>query len=273
MAVSSGSTLGLLPPPVRAVAVVTGNPVRGEVLVGDAGKAVAALGWPGLVRDLPVVYVTGGAQGAAQINGVVAEILPWLLERANVIHQCGAGSLAQLREAAGRLPARLAARYLVRGSIGPELPDVLALADVVISRSGAGTIAELTALGKAAVLIPLPTSAGDEQRHNARHLAACGAAVALDGEVTAGALTAALGPLLADCRYRESIAAGAQVQGRPDAAARLADVVLAAAQLQTASRRRGVGASACRRAAASIIHAQAAKDCVSISQICGLHAK
>jgi UDP-N-acetylglucosamine--N-acetylmuramyl-(pentapeptide) pyrophosphoryl-undecaprenol N-acetylglucosamine transferase len=52
----------------------------------------------------------------------------------------------------------------VTGFIGPELPDVLALADVVISRSGAGTIAELTALGKASVLIPLPTSAGDEQR-------------------------------------------------------------------------------------------------------------
>ncbi|HUY49167.1 MAG TPA: UDP-N-acetylglucosamine--N-acetylmuramyl-(pentapeptide) pyrophosphoryl-undecaprenol N-acetylglucosamine transferase [Streptosporangiaceae bacterium] len=233
MAVSSGSTLSLLPPPARAAAVVTGNPVRAEVLAGNAEKAAAALGWTGLAPGLPVVYVTGGAQGSAQVNGVIAGILPWLLERANVIHQCGAGSVARMRETAGRLPAALAARYLVTGFIGAELPDVLALADVVVSRSGAGTIAELTALGKAAVLIPLPASAGDEQRHNARHLAACGAAVDLDGEVTPEALTGALGPLLADPARRAAVAASARAQGRPDAAGRLADVVLATGQGET----------------------------------------
>jgi UDP-N-acetylglucosamine--N-acetylmuramyl-(pentapeptide) pyrophosphoryl-undecaprenol N-acetylglucosamine transferase len=229
MAVSSESTLELLPPPVQAAAVVTGNPVRAEVLAGDAGKAAPALGWTGLADGLPVVYVTGGAQGSAQVNGAVTGILPWLLERANVIHQCGSGSVEAVRAAAGRLPAGLAGRYLVSGFIGAELPDVLALADVVISRSGAGTIAELTALGKASVLIPLATSAGDEQRHNARHLAALGAAVALDGDVTPDTLTAALGPLLADPARRAAIAAAARAQGRPDAAQRLAGAVLAAA--------------------------------------------
>lgn len=134
-----------------------------------------------------------------------------------------------MREAAGRLSAALAGRYLVTGFVGPELPDVLALADVVILRSGAGTIAELTALGKPSVLIPLPTSAGDEQRHNARHLAALGAAVALDGDVTQDTLMAALGPLLANPGRSAAVAAGARAQGRPDAAERLADAVLAAA--------------------------------------------
>jgi UDP-N-acetylglucosamine--N-acetylmuramyl-(pentapeptide) pyrophosphoryl-undecaprenol N-acetylglucosamine transferase len=199
------------------------------VLTGDAGKAPASLGWTGMTPGLPVVYVTGGAQGAAQVNDAVTGILPWLLERANVIHQCGESRTASVREVAGRLPAALAGRYLVAGFIGPELPDVLALADVVISRSGAGTIAELTALGKASVLIPLPTSAGDEQRHNARHLASLGAALALDGDVTPDTLKAALGPLLADPARRAAVAAGARAQGRPDAAERLADAVLAAA--------------------------------------------
>ena len=229
MAVSAESTLDLLPPQARAAAVVTGNPVRAEVLAGNAGEAAAALGWTGLAPGLPVVYVTGGAQGAAQVNGAVTGILPWLLERANVVHQCGENRTASVREAAGRLPAALAGRYLVTGFIGPELPDVLALADVVISRSGAGTIAELTALGKASVLIPLPTSAADEQRHNARHLAALGAALALDGDVTPDTLKAALGPLLADPARRAAVAARARAQGRPDAAERLADAVLTAA--------------------------------------------
>jgi UDP-N-acetylglucosamine--N-acetylmuramyl-(pentapeptide) pyrophosphoryl-undecaprenol N-acetylglucosamine transferase len=138
MAVSADSTLGLLPPRARAAAVVTGHPVRAEVLTGDAGKAPASLGWTGMTPGLPVVYVTGGAQGAAQVNDAVTGILPWLLERANVIHQCGESRTASVREVAGRLPAALAGRYLVAGFIGPELPDVLALADVVISRSGAG---------------------------------------------------------------------------------------------------------------------------------------
>jgi UDP-N-acetylglucosamine--N-acetylmuramyl-(pentapeptide) pyrophosphoryl-undecaprenol N-acetylglucosamine transferase len=230
MAVSADSTLDLLPPQAKAAAVVTGNPVRAEVLAGDAGKAPAALGWTGMVPGLPVVYVTGGAQGAVQVNDAVTGILPWLLERANVIHQCGENRTAPAREAAGRLPAELAGRYLVTGYVGPELPDVLALADVVISRSGAGTIAELTALGKASVLIPLPTSAGDEQRHNARHLASLGAAIALEGDVTPDTLKAALGPLLTDPAHRAAVATGARAQGRPDAAERLADAVLAAAE-------------------------------------------
>jgi UDP-N-acetylglucosamine--N-acetylmuramyl-(pentapeptide) pyrophosphoryl-undecaprenol N-acetylglucosamine transferase len=229
VAVSSAATLPLLPPRVRAGAVLTGNPVRTEVLGGDAGKAVAALGWAGMDPGLPVVYVTGGAQGSAQVNGVVAGILPWLLERANVIHQCGMDWVAGLREAAGRLPPALAGRYVVTGFVGDELADVLALADVVVSRSGAGTIAEITALGKASVLIPLATSAGDEQRHNARHLGECGAAVALTGEVSPDTLADALGPLLADPARRAAIAGGARVLGRPDAGERLASAVLAAA--------------------------------------------
>jgi UDP-N-acetylglucosamine--N-acetylmuramyl-(pentapeptide) pyrophosphoryl-undecaprenol N-acetylglucosamine transferase len=76
VAVSAETTLGLLPASARATAVVTGNPVRPEVLRGLADAAVSALGWRELDRALPVVYVTGGAQGSAQVNGLLAEILP-----------------------------------------------------------------------------------------------------------------------------------------------------------------------------------------------------
>ena len=64
--------------------------------------------------------------------------------------------------------AELAARYYPAGFVGPGLPDVLALADLVVCRSGAGTLTDLTVAGKRAVLIPLPTSGGNEQAHNAR---------------------------------------------------------------------------------------------------------
>lgn len=229
MAVSSESTLAFLRGSARRAAVVTGNPVRPGVLVGDADKAVETLGLQGFDRALPTVYVTGGAQGAAQINLLVREILPWLLSQANVVHQCGPGSADDLRHDAATLPVELIARYLPIGFVGSELSDVFALADVVISRSGAGTIAELTALGKAAVFVPLASSAGDEQAHNARHLADAGAAVALLGEVTAENLREAVAPLLADVDRRSAMAERARVHGRPDAAEQLVAVLLAVA--------------------------------------------
>lgn len=226
MAVTSPSTIPLLPGRARASAVVTGNPVRPEVLGGHGDKAVAALGWTGYSPALPVVYVTGGAQGSAQVNGLVAGILPWLLQNANVIHQCGAASEPAVRETAAALPPELAARYLVTAFVREELPDVLALADVLISRSGAGTLTEITALGKASVLIPLASSAGNEQWHNASQLAESQAAAALLGEATPTALQAALQPLLADPGRRATIAANAKALGRPRAADALAQVVL-----------------------------------------------
>ncbi|AZS76636.1 undecaprenyldiphospho-muramoylpentapeptide beta-N-acetylglucosaminyltransferase [Streptomyces lydicus] len=229
IAVSSESTLRLLPEAVRGAAVVTGNPVRPEVLTGHGDKAVTALGLGGFDRQLPTLYVTGGAQGAQQINQVVAGALSWLLERANIIHQCGPANVDALRQHAADLPAELAARYYLTGFVDAELPDVLALADVVVSRSGAGTLAELTALGKPAVFIPLASSAGNEQAYNARHLEEAGAAVALLDDVTAGALRDTVGSLLTDPARREAMAEAARAHGRPDAADRLVDVLLSAA--------------------------------------------
>ncbi|MFJ3706725.1 MULTISPECIES: glycosyltransferase [unclassified Streptomyces] len=228
IALSSESSLPLLPESVRAAGVVTGNPVRPEVLTGHPDKAVEALGLHGFERRLPTVYVTGGAQGAQQINGVVRDSLTWLLERANVIHQCGPANVAELHHHVSALPPGLQGRYYLAGFVGPELPDVLALADVVISRSGAGTLAELTALGKPGVFIPLASSAGNEQAHNARHLEEAGAAVALIGDVTGARLRDAVGPLLIDPARRAAMAERARAHGRPDAADRLVDVILRA---------------------------------------------
>ncbi|MER5200733.1 UDP-N-acetylglucosamine--N-acetylmuramyl-(pentapeptide) pyrophosphoryl-undecaprenol N-acetylglucosamine transferase [Streptomyces sp. NPDC002755] len=227
--VSSESTLPLLPEAARQIAVVTGNPVRPQVLSGHPAKAVEALGLWGFAQQLPTVYVTGGAQGSQQINELVGKVLPWLLQRANVVHQCGPAHEEGLRMRAAGLPGELAGRYYLAGYVGAELPDVLALADVVISRSGAGTLAELTALGKPAVFVPLASAAGNEQAHNARHLQEAGAAVALEGEVTEARVRDALGPLLADAHLRQAMAERARAHGRPDAADRLVDEILAAA--------------------------------------------
>ena len=232
VAVTSEFTLPLLP--TKASSVVTGNPIRPALFAGDRAKGIAALGLPGFDPGLPTVYITGGAQGSVQINTLVLQILPWLLNLANVVHQCGAISLEQLSTNATNLRADLRDRYWVKGYVGAELPDLLALADVVVSRSGAGTIAELTALGKPAVLIPYPTSAGNEQEHNARYLADADAAIALiKDQANPVQVKQALLPLLTSVDRRIHMARQAAALGRPNAASRLVDVILTAAKPST----------------------------------------
>ncbi|HET9255103.1 MAG TPA: UDP-N-acetylglucosamine--N-acetylmuramyl-(pentapeptide) pyrophosphoryl-undecaprenol N-acetylglucosamine transferase [Pseudonocardiaceae bacterium] len=230
IALSSPTSVDLLPAAARERAVVTGNPIRVELLDGDAHRGVKVLGWSSWDAALPTVFVTGGAQGSVQINRLVAAVLDWLLVRANVIHQCGAASLADMRRRAQRLPAELAGRYRVIEFVGAELSDVHALADVVISRSGAGTLAELTALGKPSVLIPLIPTGGAEQEHNARYLQDAGAARALLGaSPTPEDLTRALEDLIGDPELRAGMSAHAARLGRPRAAHDLATVLLQAA--------------------------------------------
>ena len=224
VALTHPSSIEHLPASARGRAVVTGNPVRSHLLYGDAAAARRHFG---LSPELPLIYVTGGAQGSRQINTMVEAILPSLLPYAQVLHQCGPDWIAQLTQTAARLPAELRQRYRPVPYVGDELADVFAATDIVISRSGAGTIAELTAVGKPSVLIPLVPSAGDEQRQNARYLVESGAARALlENGPRADRLLAELGVLLGDQAARAHMAAAARSLGRVDAADALAKVIL-----------------------------------------------
>jgi UDP-N-acetylglucosamine--N-acetylmuramyl-(pentapeptide) pyrophosphoryl-undecaprenol N-acetylglucosamine transferase len=228
IALSAEPALELLPERLRERAVVTGNPIRPGLREGDAAAAPGKLGWTGYTPSLPTVYVTGGSLGARQVNQLVGAILPDLLQRANVFHQAGKQMEGEALALAETLPPDLRSRYLVRGFIGPELPDLLALADVVIARSGGGTISELTVVGKPSVLIPLIPTGGDEQVRNAKHLAERGAARVLIGEdATPARLAEELFALLADPARRAEMVAIARGMGHPQAAVSLTNEMLA----------------------------------------------
>lgn len=229
VAVTSEATLAVLPPRAAARAVVTGNPVRQSVLAGNSSAALDRFG-PGFDRSLPTVLVTGGAQGAHQINTAIGEVLESLLVQANVIHQAGAAELTELQRRVTALPGELAGRYFVTDFIdGAGMADALALAEVVVCRAGAGTIAELTALGKPAVLIPLSSSAAGEQGRAARLLAEAGAAITVSGTVNGEKVGAAVAELLSDPDARVRLGKAARELGRPDAGRRLAALVRTAA--------------------------------------------
>ena len=211
--------------------IVTGNPVRSALVEGDRQRG---LDWLGFDATLPVVYVTGGARGASPINERIARLLPRLLESCQLIHQTGPATANTDAEALRRLrvtwPEQLQRRYCVVEFVGEELPDLYAAVDLVIARSGAGTIAELAVVGLPAILIPLPGTGSDEQAVNARVLGQVGAAVVLSQvEASPDRLLAELKALLGDEARRARMSEAARSVSRPAAASALADVVLSLA--------------------------------------------
>lgn len=135
-------------------AVLTGSPIRQELFHGDAAAARALCNFTDTAK--PVLLIVGGSSGSRVINDAVRQVLPQLLERFNIIHLCGKGNLdTSLNDRAG---------YTQMEYASEELPDIFALADLVISRAGANSICELLALHKPNILIPLSAAAsrGDQ---------------------------------------------------------------------------------------------------------------
>ena len=217
--------------PARALhrrVVITGNPVRSSLRAGDAQRGRA---WLGFSADLPILYVTGGARGASPLNARIGALLPDVLDRCQILHQTGPASanddLANLRARQAEWPPTHRNRYRVVEFVGEEIADVYAAADLVLGRSGAGTVSELAFLGKSSILIPLPGAGGDEQTRNARILADIGAAELVpQDQATPDRLRDLIVALMGDRPRLERMSAAARTVAKPDAAARLADVLL-----------------------------------------------
>lgn len=214
----------------RGRVIVTGNPIRTSLFAGSADDALRSFG---LSPDLPLVYVTGGALGAHAINDAIRSALPDLLSVTQVVHQCGAasgnGDLPRLLDARAALPVELQQRYVVQERVGDELPNLYAAASLVVGRAGAGTVAELAALGKPSILIPLPGTGGDEQTVNARVLADADGAILLpQAELSPGRLVKEIQALLQSDRL-VNIGQAALSCGQRDADERLAVELLALA--------------------------------------------
>jgi len=162
---------------------VVGNPLRSELRKGLPARA-QALERLGLDQAYPVLYVTGGAQGANAINKAIADALPELLSKWQIIHQCGDKAMQYgepyLNEIASGLDQDRRRRYLVKPYIGPEIADVFTAADVLVSRSGAATINEITRIGLPSILVPYPLSVANEQDRLARMLERADAAIVID---------------------------------------------------------------------------------------------
>jgi UDP-N-acetylglucosamine--N-acetylmuramyl-(pentapeptide) pyrophosphoryl-undecaprenol N-acetylglucosamine transferase len=217
--------------------LVTGRPVPRAVLEGDRGRARERFG---IAPSDPCLLVVGGSQGARSINLAAVEafaggpnaLVPGMREQIrslgfHVLHIAGNRDFAEIE-------ARLAAaphpeRYTLL-AYEPDLGDALAACDLVLGRSG-GSIFEVAAAGRPAILVPFPFATADHQSANAEWMRAGGAATVIpDRELDAARLATEVGAVLGDEARLGEMAAAARRLAKPDAARRIADEVLEAAR-------------------------------------------
>ncbi len=213
-------TVERLKPRFRERTVLVGNPVR---------ESIARLGelpFPPFDEIAPLkILITGGSQGATVLGEVVPDGLgllqPALRRRLQVVHQCRPDDIERVRKTYAELgiPAELMT-YI------EDMPDKLADAHLIIGRAGASTIAELTAAGRPAILIPFPAATDDHQTANAREMTAAGGARTIQqANFTPTVLARQIEAMAADPVALNNAASRALSVGRPHAARDLADLV------------------------------------------------
>ena len=210
--------------------------MRDTIFGGDSRRAVGRFGFE-TDDSLPCLYVTGGAQGSRIINRAIESVLPDLLTMCRIVHQCGKQpdgteqDFDRLTAVAAQLNGEQKRRYFVTRFVGDEIGDVYALADLIVSRSGAGTVTEACALGKPALYIPLVPTGGDEQTKNAQRSVDAGSAIILkQADCTGANLRDAVQNLLRDGKELKAMGVNANRLATPNAARDIADALISLPQ-------------------------------------------
>ena len=206
-------------------AFVSGTPIRSfEGIDRTAARASFDIG-----PDERLLLLFSGSQAGIRLNAALEAALPGVLESWRVLHLAGEEGMAAATAVREALPDELRARYRPEPFLTDRMAAALVAADLVVGRAGSSTCAEVAAVGVASILVPYPF-AGAHQRLNAAYLADAGAArLVADAELDGARLLREVSALRDD-ELRTSMASRARELGRPDAAAALAEVLLALAE-------------------------------------------
>ncbi|MEI7690663.1 MAG: undecaprenyldiphospho-muramoylpentapeptide beta-N-acetylglucosaminyltransferase [bacterium] len=154
--------------------VYTGNPIRDDIKEGSRDRAIKEFD---LDKNVPVIMIIGGSQGSYIINKLIADSWPKLLSKYQVIHVSGERDYDWLLYKSQKIDSTVKKNYHLYNFLSGDLKDAYSASDLVISRAGNNVIAELAALSKPTILIPLSTSANNHQIVNAQILSQAGAAL------------------------------------------------------------------------------------------------
>lgn len=203
-----------------------GNPIREAMAEGNASKCRQEFFLSG---SKPLIFITAGSQGAVSINAAILDILPALLEFAEIIHQCGKIDIENIKKNAAKILGDGYEKigYHPRDFIGAELPDVFAAADLIITRAGANTLAEIAFAGKPCIIIPLPNSAGSHQQENAFEFSKNGAGITISqSNLTSNLFLSEIKKVLKNPDFARLLAENARKMAKPDAAKEIAELIL-----------------------------------------------
>jgi len=216
-------------PPLKTT--LTGNPVRAfffdEIALAMESNALARN--LGFSTSQPIIFVAGGSQGAKKINDHIFSCLDEMLTFSQVLHLVGGKQFQQALEIKEKLPPEKRNKYLPFSFLHEELPKIMNLADLVISRAGAGLISEITALGKPSILIPLTSAANDHQRANAYFVAEAGGAIIFDENERSDELIGKIRLLVENKELLARMSTAAKKIASPGAAKKIAKVIVARA--------------------------------------------
>lgn len=200
--------------------IYTGNPVRREFI-----SQISIINYEQQTNQRPTILITGGSQGAHAINEVVAEILPELLRDFTVIHLCGRGDFEKLNKLRHQLSE--AKNHYQLFDFVENMAELMAKADLIISRAGANTLAEVSILRKPLIIIPLPHSANNHQNKNAGVFKKANAAIVIDQkDLTPKRLIEEIYHLFKDENLRQNLSKNIQKLAVLDSAQKIAEIIL-----------------------------------------------
>ena len=153
-----------------------GNPVRNFISQGSKEKAMENFA---LNEEKPAILIMAGSEGAIEINKLVLEILPELLKKYQIIHQCGIGNYDEVKLIIEKMNIYSLNDYHLFPFFKKRIAGAYAVCNLIVSRAGANTVSEIMTVGKPSILIPLASAISDKQRMNAFHYSGAGAAVLL----------------------------------------------------------------------------------------------
>lgn len=201
---------------------ITGNPIRQEIVKGERDKAYDLFS---LDKNRFTILVFGGSAGATKINKAICDSFNYLTDlkdQIQFLHQTGRSDIEWVKESYRK--------WGFKGTVTPfiyEMPEAYAVSDLVISRAGATTLSEITAIGRPAILIPYPFAAARHQEENARKLTEIGAAkMILDDDLSGEILSEEIKKLFGNNNLRKEMERIVRSVGRPDAARQIVDILM-----------------------------------------------
>lgn len=215
------------PAAYRSKIALIGHPIRREI---EAPANEGAKEFLDMDQSVPTVFVLGGSQGAQAINDAITDTLTLIIDRYNIVHQTGAANLASTKALAEVLlkDNRNKEHYRAFGIMNSlALRMVAGSSSLIICRAGSGTIFEIASWGLPSILIPIPESISHDQTKNAFSYARTGAAVVLEQKnLTPHLLAAEIDRIMGSAELRQSMSEKAKAFSRPDAARKIARLLL-----------------------------------------------